>query len=50
MTNELIRGCPECSMAFGMSSAVCKNKDEFQCAANPTHKFKLGEDGFLKLL
>lgn len=50
MTNEIMLGCPECSMAFGMSSAVSKNKDEFQCTANPAHRFKMGSDGFLKTL
>ena len=48
MTNECMKGCPECSMSFGMSSTLSKAEDEFRCTANPAHKFKLGTDGFLK--
>jgi hypothetical protein len=47
MTNEFQKGCPECSMSFGMSSVLSKAEDEFRCTANPAHKFKLGTDGFL---
>ncbi len=50
MTNEFMRGCPECYMAFSMISVVNKFDQEYRCAANPAHKFKLGEDGFLKSL
>ena len=50
MTNEFLRGCPECSMAHGMSSPLSKSENEFRCTANPAHKFKLGSDGFLKSL
>ncbi len=48
MTNEYRKGCPECSMAFGMSSPLAKADNEFRCTANPAHKFTLSADGFLK--
>lgn len=48
MESEYIMGCPECSMSFGMHSPVQKTGDCFQCRANPMHKYKIGEDGFLK--
>jgi hypothetical protein len=48
MTNEFRKGCPECSMAFGMSSPLAKADNEFRCTANPAHKFTLSADGFLK--
>ncbi len=50
MTNEFMRGCPECYMAYGMNCVVSKFEQEFRCTSNPAHKFKLGEDGFLKSL
>jgi len=50
MTNEIVLGCPECYMAFGMNACVSKNTEGFQCTANPAHKFKMGTDGFLKTL
>jgi hypothetical protein len=50
MTNEFMLGCPECYMSNGMNAVVSKCNDEFRCTANPSHKFKMGEDGFLKLL
>lgn len=50
MANEFLKGCPECSMSCGMSSTLTKAEDEFRCTANPSHKFKLGSDGFLKSL
>ena len=50
MTNECMKGCPECSMAYGMSSVVTRVNDQFTCTANPAHKFRVGEDGFLKPL
>ena len=48
MESEYIMGCPECSMSAGMQSPVTKTGEHFQCRANPMHKYKLGEDGFLK--
>jgi len=48
MANEFTKGCPECSMSFGMNSPLSKSEDSFLCTANPQHKFKLGADGFLK--
>lgn len=50
MTNEYVRGCPECSMAFGMNSPLSKSENQFQCTSNPLHKFKVDEHGFLKSL
>lgn len=50
MVNELLMGCPECSMAYGMNSALSKSENEYRCTANPAHKFRLGPDGFLKSL
>ncbi|VVC03240.1 Uncharacterised protein [Candidatus Bilamarchaeum dharawalense] len=46
--SDFVKGCPECSMSFGMSSALSKADNEFRCTANPAHKFKLGNDGFLQ--
>jgi hypothetical protein len=48
MTNEFMRGCPECYMSFGMNAVVSQVDQEYRCTANPAHKFKLGTDGFLK--
>jgi len=48
MESNYIMGCPECSMAFGMQSPIHKVGEHFQCRADPLHKFKIGEDGFLK--
>jgi hypothetical protein len=50
MTNEYQMGCPECSMSFGMNSVLCKGDEGFKCSANPEHKFKLDENGFLRSL
>ena len=50
MTNEFQKGCPECYMSYGMNCTVSKVDQEFRCTSNPAHKFKLGEDGFLKSL
>ncbi|MBD3210656.1 hypothetical protein GF318_04720 [Candidatus Micrarchaeota archaeon] len=48
MENACTMGCPECSMGFGMHSPLRDRGDHYQCTANPQHKFKLGQDGFLK--
>lgn len=48
MESEYKMGCPECSMAFGMQSTIQKVGEHFQCRADPLHKFKLDENGFLK--
>jgi hypothetical protein len=50
MTNEFMRGCPECYMAHGMNCVVSQVESEFRCTSNPAHKFKLGEDGFLHMI
>lgn len=48
MENQYVMGCPECFMAFAMNSQVHKVGEHFQCRSNAAHKFRLGEDGFLK--
>lgn len=50
MTNEYMRGCPECCMSFGMNSTLLKAEEGLRCVTNPLHKFKVGNDGFLKSL
>ena len=50
MTNEYMKGCPECSMSFGFNAPVMKAEEGFRCSANPMHKFKLDQNGFLKSL
>jgi hypothetical protein len=46
--NAYVLGCPECSMSFGMHSPIQENGEHLQCSANPGHRFRKGEDGFLK--
>ncbi len=48
--SEFLKGCPECSMSYGMSSPLFKKEEKFECSANPMHKFKQGTDGFLTSL
>ena len=50
MTSEYQIGCPECYMSCGLNAILSKSENEFRCTANPTHKFKMGTDGFLKTL
>ncbi len=50
MENQYVMGCPECIMSLGINSPVSKTDEHFQCSTNPAHRFRLGEDGFLKSL
>lgn len=48
--SEYQRGCPECSMSFGMSSVLSRRENEFTCTSNPAHRFTEDTNGFLKSL
>ena len=45
---ELTLGCPECCMGLGMHAELANKGEYLQCGANPGHKFKMDEEGFLK--
>lgn len=48
MVNEYVMVCPECRMSYSMNSVLSKADNSYTCPANPSHKFKMGDDGFLK--
>lgn len=48
MTNEYVMVCPECRMSFSMNAVLSKAENGYLCTSNPQHKFKMGDDGFLK--
>jgi len=48
MTGEYTLICPTCRMSSSMNYQLSKKEDVFFCPKNPEHKFRLGNDGFLK--
>ena len=48
MHNEVMMGCPECSMASSMSSILIRKDDGFCCSCNPQHRYVLDSDGMLR--
>jgi hypothetical protein len=50
MENEYVLGCPECSTFRGITSPVSKTEECFQCRNDPLHRFRMDDEGFLRLI
>jgi len=48
MYNEVMMGCPQCCMAYSMSSPLVKKEGEYCCSANPEHRYVMDSQGMLK--
>ncbi len=46
MSGEQI--CPECWRDSGIGFVLSRKEDLLICPNSPAHKFRVGEDGFLK--
>ncbi|VVB73787.1 Uncharacterised protein [uncultured archaeon] len=42
------RMCPACRVQTGFNQELSRSGDEFVCPSNPEHRFRMGDDGFLK--